>query len=153
FNCGTGAGQIVSDSSVVIGLWHTVTLFRDGVNGWIQLDNNNPVSGRSLGHYSKITFRTPLFVGGAPSVYWLMKAVGTNHSFRGCVQRLSVNGRTTDLRPWPQGHALNGADIGECSSSVCEEVVCEHSGVCYPTRSDSYICLCPLGYGGVHCEE
>ncbi|KAM9447076.1 pikachurin [Clarias gariepinus] len=153
FDCGTGAGQIVSDSSVVIGQWHTVTLFRDGVNGWLRLDNNNPVSGSSLGHYSKITFRTPLFLGGAPSVYWLMKAVGTNHSFHGCVQRLSINGRTTELRPWPQGHALSGADIGECSTSVCEDVVCKHGGVCYPTRADSYICLCPLGYRGVYCEE
>ncbi|XP_053530436.1 pikachurin [Ictalurus punctatus] len=153
FNCGTGAGQIISDGAIVIGRWHTVTLFRDGVNGWLRLDNDTPVSGRSLGHYSKITFRTPLFVGGAPSVYWLVKAVGTNHGFRGCVQRLSINGRYTELRPWPQGHALNGADIGECSTSVCDEVVCEHSGVCYPTRADSYICLCPLGYTGVHCEE
>ncbi|XP_053466748.1 pikachurin [Ictalurus furcatus] len=153
FNCGTGAGQIISDGAIVIGQWHTVTLFRDGVNGWLRLDNDTPVSGRSLGHYSKITFRTPLFVGGAPSVYWLVKAVGTNHGFRGCVQRLSINGRYTELRPWPQGHALNGADIGECSTSVCDEVVCEHSGVCYPTRADSYICLCPLGYTGVHCEQ
>ncbi|XP_060763534.1 pikachurin [Neoarius graeffei] len=153
FNCGTGAAQIISHSSVVIGQWHTVTLFREGVNGWLQLDSNTPVSGHSLGHYSKITFRTPLFVGGAPSVYWLMKTVGTNHGFHGCVQRLSINGRYTELRPWPQGHALSGADIGECSTSVCDEVVCEHSGVCYPTRADSYICLCPLGYRGVHCEE
>ncbi|KAF4074810.1 hypothetical protein AMELA_G00243700 [Ameiurus melas] len=153
FNCGTGAGQIISDSSIVIGQWHTVTLFRDGVNGWLRLDNDTPVSGRSLGHYSKITFRTPLFVGGAPSVYWLMKAVGTNHGFRGCVQRLSINGRHTELRPWPQGHALSGANIGECSTSVCDKVVCEHSGMCYPTRADSYICLCPLGYTGVHCEH
>ncbi|KAK3538683.1 hypothetical protein QTP86_012738 [Hemibagrus guttatus] len=153
FNCGTGAGQIISDSSVLVGQWHTVTLFRDGVNGWLRLDNDTPVSGYSLGHYTKITFRTPLFVGGAPSVYWLVKAVGTNQGFQGCVQSLSINGRHTDLRPWPQGHALSGADIGECSTSVCDEVVCENSGVCFATHADNYTCLCPLGYRGVHCEE
>ncbi|KAK2845970.1 hypothetical protein Q7C36_010824 [Tachysurus vachellii] len=153
FNCGTGAGKIISDSSVVIGQWHTVTLFRDGVNGWLRLDNDTPVFGHSLGHYTKITFRTSLFVAGAPSVYWLVKTVGTNQGFRGCVQSLSINGRDTDLRPWPQGYALSGADIGECSTRVCDEVVCEHNGVCFPTRADNYTCLCPLGYRGVHCEE
>ncbi|KAI5088518.1 pikachurin isoform X1, partial [Silurus meridionalis] len=153
FNCGTGAGQIISKHSLVIGQWYKVTLFRDGVNGWLQLDNNPPVSGRSLGHYSKITFRTPLFMGGAPRLYWLVNAVGVKQGFLGCVQRLSINGRHINPKPWPQGHALNGADIGECSATVCDDVVCEHSGVCYATRADSYICLCPLGYRGVHCEE
>ncbi|KAL7836080.1 hypothetical protein AOLI_G00273640 [Acnodon oligacanthus] len=153
FNCGTGAAQIVSESSVVIGQWHTATLFRDGLNGWLRLDNDTPVSGRSQGQYSKITFRTPLFVGGAPSAYWLVRAVGTNRGFQGCVQSLSINSKPTDLRPWPRGNALSGADIGECSNSVCEEVTCTNGGVCFPTRADSYICLCPLGYRGVHCEE
>ena len=47
FNCGTGAAQILSESSVVLGQWHTVTVFRDGMSGWLRLDNNTPVSGRS----------------------------------------------------------------------------------------------------------
>lgn len=47
FNCGTGPAQITSESSVVIGQWHTVTLFRNGMNGWLRLDNDTPVSGRS----------------------------------------------------------------------------------------------------------
>ena len=47
FNCGTGAAQILSESSVVPGQWHTVTIFRDGMSGWLRLDNNTPVSGRS----------------------------------------------------------------------------------------------------------
>uniref|UniRef100_A0AAR2JH09 EGF like, fibronectin type III and laminin G domains n=1 Tax=Pygocentrus nattereri TaxID=42514 RepID=A0AAR2JH09_PYGNA len=148
FNCGTGAAQIVSESSIVIGQWHTATLFRDGLNGWLRLDNDTPVSGRSQGQYSKITFRTPLFVGGAPSAYWLVRAVGTNRGFQGCVQSLSINSKPTDLRPWPRGNALSG-----CSQNVCEEVICANGGVCFPTRADSYICLCPLGYRGVHCEE
>ncbi|XP_062874439.1 pikachurin isoform X2 [Trichomycterus rosablanca] len=153
FNCGTGAGQMISQSLIVIGRWYNVTLYRNGVNGWLQLDNNTPVLGRSQGHYSKITFRTPLFVGGAPSVYWLVKAVGTNRGFHGCVQKLLINDRPVDLRPWPQGHALSGGDIGECSTSVCVEVVCKNGGICYPTSANTFICLCPLGYRGAQCEE
>lgn len=47
FNCGTGAAQITSESRVALGRWHTVTIFRDGLNGWLRMDNDTPVSGRS----------------------------------------------------------------------------------------------------------
>lgn len=69
------------------------------------------------GHYSKITFRSPLYVGGSPSTYWLVRATGTNRGFVGCIQSLTVNNKATDLRPWPLGRALSGADIGE--EAVC----------------------------------
>ncbi|XP_064153393.1 pikachurin isoform X3 [Anguilla rostrata] len=153
FNCGTGAAQIVSDSRVVLGQWHTVTVYRDGTSGWLRLDNDTPVSGRSQGQYTKITFRTPFFVGGAPGVYWLARAAGTNRGFHGCVQSVSVNGKGVDMRPWPRGHALSGADIGECSGSVCGGVTCANGGTCFAHRADGYICLCPLGFRGTHCQE
>lgn len=47
FNCGTGAAQIVSESRIVVGQWHTVTVFRDGMSGWLRMDNDTPISGRS----------------------------------------------------------------------------------------------------------
>lgn len=65
------------------------------------------------GQYSKITFRTPLYLGGAPSTYWLVRATGTHRGFQGCVQALAVNGEKMDMRPWPLGRALSGADVGE----------------------------------------
>lgn len=30
------------------------------------------------------------------------------------MQSLAVNGKKIDMRPWPLGKALNGADVGEC---------------------------------------
>uniref|UniRef100_A0A3Q0R9J7 EGF like, fibronectin type III and laminin G domains n=1 Tax=Amphilophus citrinellus TaxID=61819 RepID=A0A3Q0R9J7_AMPCI len=153
FNCGTGAAQIVSESSIALGQWHTVTVFRDGMSGWLRMDNDTPISGRSQGQYSKITFRSPLYVGGSPSTYWLVKATGTNRGFVGCIQSLTINNKATDIRPWPMGKALSGADIGECSDSVCDQVSCANGGVCFANRADGYICLCPLGFRGVLCEE
>ncbi|XP_076027092.1 pikachurin [Genypterus blacodes] len=153
FNCGTGAAHMVSDSRIVTGQWHTVTLFRDGMIGWLRMDNDNPISGRSQGQYSKITFRSPLYVGGAPSAYWLVKATGTNRGFTGCIQSLTINSKTTDIRPWPLGKALSGADIGECSDSVCDLVSCANGAACFANRADGYICLCPLGFRGALCQE
>ncbi|KAL2091752.1 hypothetical protein ACEWY4_011550 [Coilia grayii] len=153
FNCGTGSAQIVSESRVALGQWHTVTIFRDGLFGWLRMDNDTPVSARSPGQYTKITFRTPLYLGGAPSVYWLVRSVGTNRAFQGCVQSLHVNGKMVDLRPWPLGSALSGADVGECSDGVCDEVICANGGLCFANRADDFICLCPLGFRGQLCQE
>ncbi|NXA32380.1 EGFLA protein, partial [Eudromia elegans] len=153
FNCGTGVASITSENKIKLGNWHSVTVFRDGVNGWLKMDNDAPVTGKSQGQYSKITFRTPFYVGGAPSMYWLVRAAGTNRGFQGCVQSLSVNGKVIDMRPWPLGRALSGADVGECSSGICDEASCINSGTCTASKADSYICLCPLGFKGHHCEE
>ncbi|XP_034452434.1 pikachurin isoform X2 [Hippoglossus hippoglossus] len=153
FNCGTGAAQIISESRIVVSQWHTVTVFRDGMSGWLRMDNDTPISGRSQGQYTKITFRSPLYLGGSPSAYWLVRATGTNRGFVGCIQSLSINNKATDIRPWPLGRALSGADISECSDSVCDLVSCTNGGVCFANRADGYICLCPLGFRGALCEE
>ncbi|KAM4709597.1 pikachurin isoform 2-T2 [Discoglossus pictus] len=153
FNCGTGAAVLTSESKIKLGTWHTVTVYREGLNGWLKLDNGAPVSGRSQGQYSKITFRTPFYLGGAPSAYWLVKSAGTNRGFKGCVQSLSLNGRMVDMRQWPLGKALNGADVGDCSSGVCDEATCMNGGSCTSRSADTYMCLCPIGFQGRHCEE
>ncbi|XP_077318955.1 pikachurin isoform X1 [Lithobates pipiens] len=153
YNCGTGTAIITSDSKIKPGTWHVVTIYREGLNGWIKLDNGASVSGRSPGQYSKITFRTPLYLGGAPSSYWLVKSAGTNRGFKGCVQSLSVNGRNIDMRQWPLGKALSGADVGDCSIGVCDEASCINGGTCTSKSADSYMCLCSIGFQGRHCEE
>ncbi|CAH2296458.1 pikachurin isoform X1 [Pelobates cultripes] len=153
FNCGTGAAVITSDSKIKLGHWHTVTVYREGLSGWLKLDNSSSVPGKSQGQYSKITFRSPFYLGGAPSAYWLVKSAGTNRGFKGCVQSLSVNGRNVDMRPWPLGKAVSGADVGDCSIGVCDEMLCINGGSCIPKTADSYMCLCPIGFQGRNCEE
>lgn len=153
FNCGTGIAVISSENRVKLGNWHSVIVFRDGLDGWLRLDNSPPVFGKSQGQYSKITFRTPFYLGGAPTAYWLVRSAGINHGFQGCVQSLTINGKIIDMRPWPLGKALSGADVGECSSGICDEAACVNGGTCTASKADRYICLCPLGFKGRHCEE
>ncbi|MEQ2178091.1 hypothetical protein GOODEAATRI_010361 [Goodea atripinnis] len=140
FNCGTGAAQIISESPIVLGQWHVVTIFRDGMSGWLRMDNDNPISGRSQGQYTKITFRSPLYVGGSPSAYWLVRATGTNRGFVGCIQRLTINNKATDIRPWPLGKALSGADIGfSLSSPLFNETMFSYAVIQWPQSSQSYL--------------
>ncbi|XP_028917091.1 pikachurin [Ornithorhynchus anatinus] len=155
FNCGTGVAVLTSETKIELGSWHTVTVYRDGLDGLLQLDgdDDDPVTGQSQGQYSKITFRTPFYLGGAPRASWLIRAAGTNRGLRGCVQALVVNGKKVDMRPWPLGKALSGADVGECSSGVCDTASCVNGGTCTADGADSHVCLCPLGFKGRHCED
>ncbi|XP_031414728.1 pikachurin isoform X2 [Clupea harengus] len=153
YNCGTGAAHLVSERGVVTGQWHSVSVNREGTTGWLRLDNHTPTTGQSQGTYTKITFRTPLYVGGTPNGYWLARAAGTNRGFQGCLQSLSVNRRVVDMRPWPLGRALSGADVGECSDHACSGVFCANGGTCFSSQADAHICLCPLGYRGPLCQE
>lgn len=47
FNCGTGMAIIISETKIKLGAWHSVTLYRDGLNGLLQLNNGTPVTGQS----------------------------------------------------------------------------------------------------------
>ncbi|XP_032872922.1 pikachurin-like, partial [Amblyraja radiata] len=153
FDCGTGATVLQSEGPVQPAAWHTVTARRDGRNGSLQIDAHTPLTGSTKGSYSRITFRTPLYVGGGPGGWGLSAAAGTHQGLRGCLQALVINGRRLSLRPWPHGEALSGADVGECSAGLCRGVVCANGGSCVANSADSYLCLCPLGYRGRHCQE
>ena len=96
--------------------------------------NGSPSLSPPQGQYTKITFRSPLYLGGAPSAYWLVRATGSNRGFQGCIQSLTINNKATDLRPWPLGSALSGADIGKGGGS------------------DPYTSGCPAGLYPLHSQ-
>lgn len=70
----------------------------------------------------------------------------------------AVSCRRGQRRRLALAHATNRSVIpilrlGECSSGICDEASCINGGTCTADRADAYICLCPLGFKGRHCED
>jgi len=64
------------------------------------------------GRLSKIGAGKELYVGGYRNVSLVGRRVGIERGFVGCVGRLVVNGRVTDMRRHPfVGDALHGIDV------------------------------------------
>ena len=62
--------------------------------------------------YSKLTLRSPLYLGGH-SNYTALDDIGINVGFSGCVERLVINNVDQDMRQEPRGFAVAGIDVGK----------------------------------------
>ncbi|XP_013773558.1 pikachurin-like [Limulus polyphemus] len=153
FDCGMGMGVLRSVRPVVPRSWNFINVYRDRWDAWLQLNNGKQVQGRSKGLFSRITFRQNLYLGGSPNVSLIEERTECQQGFIGCVRRLEINTRKYDFRSGSRGDAVEGADVGECSSDVCNKVTCQHGGQCVAASPDHGICLCPLGYIGDRCEQ
>ena len=47
----------------------------------------------------------------------------------------------------------NVASSGECSEGVCDQIQCQNGGQCTARSADTHVCLCPLGFHGINCEN
>jgi len=58
FDCGSGTGKIRSTDQVNLHQWNSLTVYRFKWDAWVELNENRRIRGRSVGVFSRITFRT-----------------------------------------------------------------------------------------------
>ncbi|CAM9780601.1 unnamed protein product [Lampetra fluviatilis] len=162
FDCGSGPAWISASTPVTPGSWHRVALSRSGRHGRLTVDSQPHSTGHSQGPLSHISFRTPLYVGGPPHAPLTGVAVGASPDwgpplsplgFRGCVRALRINGREVDVRAAPRGHAVHGANIGECGREACAVARCGQGAACEVWDGEEALCLCSLGFSGPRCQD
>ncbi|XP_050295115.1 pikachurin [Anthonomus grandis grandis] len=151
FDCGSGVGIVRSDETIILNQWNHITLYRHRWDAWLQLNNGKHVQGRSKGLFSRITFREPLFIGGAGNMTGLDEKLPVSKGLKGCMRHLEVNDHLYKFALDPSGEAFKGYGIEECTADKCSKVPCQHGGKCLTSES-SAVCLCPLGFSGDLCE-
>ncbi|XP_060807824.1 pikachurin [Amyelois transitella] len=114
FDCGSGAGVLRSPEPIRLGHWNTISVYRHRWDAWLRLNNGKRVRGRSKGLFSRMTFREPVWVGGAGNTTGLQNKLGLSDGLLGCVDFLRINGDTYKLVK----DAVATLGIGECAPTL-----------------------------------
>ncbi|XP_006873718.1 PREDICTED: cadherin EGF LAG seven-pass G-type receptor 3 [Chrysochloris asiatica] len=89
----------------------------------------------------------PLLLGGVPN---LPENFPVSHKdFIGCMRDLYIDGRQVDMAAF----VANNGTMAGCQAKLrfCDSSPCKNSGLC-SERWGSYICDCPVGFGGKDCR-
>ncbi|KAG8227758.1 hypothetical protein J437_LFUL005763 [Ladona fulva] len=100
------------------GEWATVVAGRDGREGFLSVDGEEMVSGKSPGITRGLNLKTLLYVGGynqqkiklAPTVGLLEDSKGNVATFDGCIAMIEASGLDLDL----VHSVVDSANVGEC---------------------------------------
>ncbi|XP_072946316.1 pikachurin [Epargyreus clarus] len=133
FDCGSGAGILRSPEPVRLGRWNTISVYRHRWDAWLRLNNGKRVRGRSKGLFSRMTFREPVWVGGAGNTTGLQSKLGLSEGLLGCVDFLRINGDTYRLMK----DAVSTLDIAECAPTLAPWKPSEVTSETIPHQHDN----------------
>uniref|UniRef100_A0A2K6A5L4 Agrin n=1 Tax=Mandrillus leucophaeus TaxID=9568 RepID=A0A2K6A5L4_MANLE len=153
YDLGKGAAVIRSKEPVTLGAWTRVSLERNGRKGAMRVGDGPRVLGESPVSvpHTVLNLKEPLYVGGAPDFSKLARAAAVSSGFNGAIQLVSLGGRQL-LTP---EHVLRQVDVTSFAGHPCTRASghpCLNGASCVP-REAAYVCLCPGGFSGPHCEN
>ncbi|XP_070207543.1 basement membrane-specific heparan sulfate proteoglycan core protein-like isoform X4 [Littorina saxatilis] len=170
FDTGSGPAVLRSRNQIPINDWARVTVDRNGRDGMLVVNNEDPVNeqvdnvrdlysrrdrgdvfnrGTTSGNTVGLNLKRPLFLGGVDPAEALSPNVGTADGFVGCIAELSVETEAIDL----MGDAIESVNIADCGDrSLCERDPCKNGGICQDLSTTDYRCQCPEDYTGRNCE-
>uniref|UniRef100_A0A8L7YLJ6 Uncharacterized protein n=1 Tax=Brugia malayi TaxID=6279 RepID=A0A8L7YLJ6_BRUMA len=152
------ASHMYSYVTVHDGRPHRIEIYIKGITLTLKIDNHEPQTIVNSGPEEAFILisKNFLYVGGIPTSVAIKAITAFHlkqpHSFKGCISDFYVNGVVVDFDKAEQKErVLNG-----CFKSVdlCSGVQC-YSGTCTTNSSlsNGYICHCPPGYSGTHCQR
>jgi dystroglycan 1 len=114
YQLGSGEASLVTNHKVNDGELHNVTVSRQGRDGELYLDGNDPIVGQSEGFLQMLNVKGRLYLGGAPDIEVL-----TGNRFTegvvGCISNLIIETETTTpmrINLWD--HAKETVNVEAC---------------------------------------
>ncbi|XP_057596824.1 cadherin EGF LAG seven-pass G-type receptor 1 isoform X3 [Hippopotamus amphibius kiboko] len=104
--------------------------------------------GTQSGSKKSLDLTGPLLLGGVPNLPEDFPV--RNRQFVGCMRNLSVDGRNVDMA----GFIANNGTRAGCAAqrNFCDGAWCQNGGTCV-SGWNTYLCECPLHFGGKNCEQ
>uniref|UniRef100_A0A8C3XFV5 Cadherin EGF LAG seven-pass G-type receptor 1 n=1 Tax=Cyanoderma ruficeps TaxID=181631 RepID=A0A8C3XFV5_9PASS len=104
--------------------------------------------GTQTGSKKSLDLTGPLLLGGVPNLPEDFPV--HNREFIGCMRNLSIDSKPIDMA----GFIANNGTLPGCAAqrNYCETNWCQNGGTCI-NKWNTYICECPVRYGGKNCEQ
>uniref|UniRef100_A0A8C5JDC3 Cadherin EGF LAG seven-pass G-type receptor 1 n=1 Tax=Junco hyemalis TaxID=40217 RepID=A0A8C5JDC3_JUNHY len=104
--------------------------------------------GTQTGSKKSLDLTGPLLLGGVPNLPEDFPV--HNRQFIGCMRNLSIDSKPIDMA----GFIANNGTLPGCAAqrNYCETNWCQNGGTCI-NKWNTYICECPVRYGGKNCEQ
>lgn len=139
---------IKSLEPITMGEWHTVKVNRVRKDGYIIVDNEEPVPFPANVRFQGLELEENLYLGGVPRAEDMAPHSSSPRSgYVGCVSRLVLGGREISLKK----EFLHQEGVTSCEP--CADSPCSNRGVCVESQSmTGYSCVCAKGYTGSTCD-
>ncbi|XP_016315955.1 basement membrane-specific heparan sulfate proteoglycan core protein isoform X2 [Sinocyclocheilus anshuiensis] len=147
FDVGSGMATIRYPTSIKLGEFHTVKLYRNETQGSLVVDGEAPINGTSQGKFKGLDLNEDLFVGGYPNYSMLAKTAGLETGFVGCIKQLIIQGEEIIFKD------LDKSSTGVSNCPTCKDRPCQNGGVCEDSAASLYKCSCPRGFAGSNCQH
>ncbi|XP_029473103.1 cadherin EGF LAG seven-pass G-type receptor 1 isoform X2 [Rhinatrema bivittatum] len=104
--------------------------------------------GTQTGSKKSLDLTGPLLLGGVPNLPEDFPV--HNRQFVGCMRNLTIDSKQIDMASF----IANNGTIAGCASkkNFCDTTACQNGGTCV-NQWNTYLCECPLQYGGKNCEQ
>ncbi|XP_043944319.1 cadherin EGF LAG seven-pass G-type receptor 1 [Protopterus annectens] len=104
--------------------------------------------GTQTGSKKSLDLTGPLLLGGVPNLPEDFPV--RNRQFVGCMRSLTIDSKPIDMASF----IANNGTVSGCAAKkdFCRTASCQNGGTCV-NKWNTYICACPLQFGGKNCEQ